>query len=137
VAETLAFAFPGIAIWLGWHSLFADKTFAVWSLDFVAAYLTGIVFQYFTIAPMRGLGLASGLGAAVKADTISLIAWQIGMYAFMGFAKFQLFDRILHADLAVDTAEFWFTMQIAMLCGFVTSYLVNWWLLRNGFKEKM
>jgi len=28
-------------------------------------------------------------------------------------------------------------MQIAMLCGFVTSYPVNWWLLRSGVKEKM
>jgi hypothetical protein len=28
-------------------------------------------------------------------------------------------------------------MQIAMLCGFVTSYPVNWWLLRAGLKEKM
>ena len=32
---------------------------------------------------------------------------------------------------------FWFMMQIAMLAGFVTSYPVNWWLLRSGVKEKM
>jgi hypothetical protein len=28
-------------------------------------------------------------------------------------------------------------MQIAMLAGFLTSYPVNWWLLRAGIKEKM
>jgi hypothetical protein len=28
-------------------------------------------------------------------------------------------------------------MQIAMLCGFVTSYPVNWWLVRSGIKEAM
>jgi hypothetical protein len=28
-------------------------------------------------------------------------------------------------------------MQIAMLFGFVTSYPVNWWLLKAGLKEKM
>jgi hypothetical protein len=28
-------------------------------------------------------------------------------------------------------------MQIAMLAGFLTSYPVNWWLLRAGIKEEM
>lgn len=28
-------------------------------------------------------------------------------------------------------------MQIAMSFGFLTSYPVNWWLLRSGLKEKM
>jgi FtsP/CotA-like multicopper oxidase with cupredoxin domain len=32
---------------------------------------------------------------------------------------------------------FWFMMQIAMLAGFLTSYPVNWWLLRAGIKERM
>ena len=26
-------------------------------------------------------------------------------------------------------------MQIAMLCGFVTIYPVNWWLIISGLKE--
>ncbi len=28
-------------------------------------------------------------------------------------------------------------MQIAMLAGFVSSYPVNWWLIRSGIKEAM
>jgi hypothetical protein len=28
-------------------------------------------------------------------------------------------------------------MQIAMLAGFLTSYPVNWWLIRRGAKEAM
>jgi hypothetical protein len=32
---------------------------------------------------------------------------------------------------------FWFMMQIVMLAGFLTSYPVNWWLLRAGIKEEM
>jgi hypothetical protein len=39
--------------------------------------------------------------------------------------------------LAVDSVEFWFMMQLAMWCGFVTSYPANWWLLRVGIKEAM
>lgn len=71
IAEWAAFAFPTIAVWFGWHSLFAEKTFAVWIPDFILAFGIGIVFQYFTIAPMRGLGVRDGLVAAVKADTSS------------------------------------------------------------------
>ena len=60
VAEWLAFAFPAIAIWLGWKSIFAEKMFAVWILDFVLAFLFGVAFQYFTIKPMRKLSPGRG-----------------------------------------------------------------------------
>jgi hypothetical protein len=137
IAEWLAFAVPGIAVALGWKSLFAERMFAVWILDFLFAFAIGIVFQYFTIKPMRDLSVGEGIWQAVKADTLSLSAWQVGMYAFMAFAQFYLFRSILHARLEVDTPEFWFVMQIAMLAGFATSYPVNWLLLRKGIKEKM
>ncbi len=136
-AEWLAFLVPAVAVWLGWHTVFAEKMFAVWILDFVFAFGFGVVFQYFAIAPMRGLGLAAGLKAAVKADALSLTAWQVGMYGFMAVAAFWIFRRLLHVELAVDTVEFWFMMQIAMLFGFATSYPVNWWLIRAGIKERM
>ncbi len=137
IAEWLAFAFPAVAVWFGWHSLFSEKMFAVWILDFVFAFAFGIAFQYFTIAPMRNLGVAAGLWAALKADTLSLTAWQVGMYGFMAFANFYLFRNLLGVRLEVDSFEFWFMMQIAMLCGFVTAYPVNWWLIRAGIKEEM
>ncbi|MBI1261232.1 MAG: DUF4396 domain-containing protein [Rhizobiales bacterium] len=136
-AEWLAFTVPAVAIWFGWQSLFAEKVFAVWILDFIFAYGFGIFFQYFTIAPMRGLGFRAGLLAAVKADTLSLIAWQVGMYGFMAIAYFAIFPVQFGVELKTNSPEFWFAMQIAMLCGFVTSYPVNWWLLKVGIKEKM
>ena len=137
VAEWLVFLVPTIAVWFGYQSLFGDKIFAVWIVDYLFAYAFGIVFQYFTIAPMRKLGFAAGIWAAVKADTLSLTAWQVGMYGFMAFAYFYLFGFLLGIKLTVDTAEFWFMMQIAMICGFITAYPVNWWLIRAGIKEKM
>ncbi len=136
-AEWLAFAVPAVAIAFGWHSLFQEKTFAVWILGFLLAYGFGVLFQYFTIAPMRGLSLGEGIWAAIKADTISITAWQVGMYGFMAFANFYLFRHLLGTRLEVNSFEFWFMMQIAMLCGFVTSYPANWWLLKAGIKEKM
>jgi len=101
------------------------------------AYAFGIVFQYFTIAPMRGLSFGAGVIAAIKADTLSLTAWQVGMYGFMAFAYFYVFRDRLGIELRTNTVEFWFMMQIAMICGFITAYPVNWWLIRTGVKEKM
>ena len=137
VAEWTALLAPGVAIWFGWGSLFGNKLFAVWILDYILAFLLGIVFQYFTIAPMRGLGLGAGIWAAVKADALSLTAWQVGMYAFMAFANLVLFRSLLGVRLVANMPEFWFMMQLAMICGFATSYPVNWLLLRAGIKERM
>jgi hypothetical protein len=136
-AEWLVFAIPGVAVALGWRWLFDEKLFAAWILDYVFAYGLGIVFQYFTIAPMRGLSPRDGLIAAVKADTISITAWQIGMYGFMALAHFYIFPRLLGSQLQAESVEFWFMMQIAMIFGFVTSYPANWWLLKTGVKERM
>ena len=140
-AEFLALSFPVVTIWLGWKSLFPDseggKIFAVWILDFILAFLIGIAFQFFTIKPMRNLSTLAGLTEAVKADSFSLGAWQIGMYGFMAVAQFAVFKRIWHHLLSPNMPEFWFMMQIAMLFGFATAYPVNWWLVKSGIKEKM
>jgi hypothetical protein len=137
VAEWLAVAAPVIAIWFGWHSLFTDKTFAVWILDYLLAFLFGIVFQYFTIKPMRQLSVLEGIVAAVKADVASITAWQIGMYGAMGLIQFAWLAPRFGAITPVASPEFWFAMQLAMLAGFVTSYPVNWLLIRIGWKERM
>jgi Domain of unknown function (DUF4396) len=136
-AEWLAFVVPAIAVGLGWQSIFPDKIFAVWVLDCLFAHAYGIVFQYFTIAPMRGLGFAAGIWQAIKADTLSLTAWQIGMYGFMALAYFWFFRDLIGTRLKVNSVEFWFMMQIAMCFGFPTSYPVNWWLISSGVKERM
>jgi hypothetical protein len=136
-AEWLAFAVPAVATGFGWHWLFEEKTFAVWGLDFVFAFLLGIVFQYFAIAPMRGLSFREGVAAAVKADALSLAAWQAGMYGGMALLQFGFFRHACGHIAPVDTPEFWFAMQLAMLAGFATAYPVNGWLIRRGIKEAM
>lgn len=100
-------------------------------LAFVLAYALGIAFQYFSIAPMRGLGLRDGLIASVKADTLSLLAYEVGMFAWMGI-RIWLYPHLLPTDWS-----YWLMMEGAMLCGFATTYPVNWWLIRTGTKEKM
>jgi hypothetical protein len=114
-------------------TLFGHRIFGTWLYAFVAAYLLGIVFQYFTIKPMRSLSVKEGILAAIKADSLSLAAWQVGMFGWMAVARFAIFGR----ELRRADPVFWLMMQIAMLLGFLTSYPVNWWLLRKGIKEKM
>jgi hypothetical protein len=136
-AEWLAFVCPGLATALGWGSLFQQKMYAVWVLDFIVAFGLGVAFQYFTIKPMRQLSVGQGLWQAVKADTASISSWQIGMYGFMAVAQLVWFRGLYGRMAEVDTPEFWFAMQLAMLCGFATAYPVNWVLVSMGVKEKM
>ncbi|WP_336598778.1 DUF4396 domain-containing protein [Paraburkholderia bengalensis] len=137
IVEWSAFAFPALAVWFGWHTVFNEKMFAVWIPDFIVAFLLGIVFQYFTIKPMRGLSVGAAVVAAVKADIASITAWQVGMYGLMAIIQFLWFKPAYGGIAKVASPEFWFAMQLAMLAGFATSYPVNWWLIRLGVKEKM
>lgn len=137
IAEWLAFAFPAIAVPFGWKSLFGEKTYAVWVLDFLIAFGLGVGFQYFTIKPMRNLSPKDGVVAALKADAASITSWQVGMYGAMAVIQFLWFRPLYDGMAPVDSPEFWFAMQIAMLCGFCTAYPVNWLLVKAGLKEKM
>ena len=137
VAESVALFAPAVLIAFGWTVLFHEKLWAIWIFDLVLAWLFGIVFQYFTIAPMRHLSVAEGLRAAVKADTLSILSWQIGMYLVMAWAQLKLFPNWIGSEIKADTPEFWFAMQIAMLAGLVTSVPMNRWLIKKGWKESM
>jgi len=137
IAEWSAFAFPQIAVWFGWHTLFGEKIFAVWIFDYIVAFVLGIAFQYFTIKPMRDVSVGEGVKAAVKADFLSITSWQVGMYGLMALIQFAWFAPSYSGLAPVNTPEFWFAMQIAMLAGFATAYPTNWLLIRKGVKEEM
>jgi hypothetical protein len=103
--------------------------------DYVLALAFGIAFQYFAIAPMRGLGLWDGLKAAAKADFISLTFFELGLFAWMAVMTFVLFPAPHH--LMPSSAAFWFLMQIGMMIGFATSWPANVWLVKRGIKVPM
>lgn len=102
-------------------------------LDFVLAFALGIVFQFYAIAPMRKLGVRDGLAAALKADSLSLLAFEIGLFAWMALSAFLFFDHDIHPDQPI----YWFMMQVGMILGAATSFPMNWWLIRSGIKERM
>jgi hypothetical protein len=103
--------------------------------DYVLALAFGIAFQYFAIAPMRGLGLKDGLKAAAKADTISLTFFEIGLFGWMAIMTFVLFPAPHH--LMPNTAAFWLLMQVGMMIGYATSWPANVWLVKRGIKVPM
>src|SRR6266705_2019547 len=76
-------------------------------LDLPLAWIFGILFQYFVIAPLRG---------------------QLG---WMALAQYVIWKA------PIDSSSHWCLMQIGMMLGFVTSWPVNRWLLRRGIKEPM
>jgi len=120
----LTFFFAGVA-----GSLMADFTF-----DFVFAWSLGVLFQYFTIVPMRdNLGPVKGIWAAVKADTFSIVAFQAGLFAAMALYQLVIFSP----GLPKTTATYWFMMQLAMILGFFTALPANAWLISKGWKEAM
>jgi Domain of unknown function (DUF4396) len=122
VVASLALEIAGLALW------------PEYIVEFSIAYVLGVAFQYLAIAPMRGLGLVAGLAAAVKADTLSLLAFEIGMFGWMAIVQLVFFP--VH-HLHPSHLAYWFLMQIAMLLGCLTAYPANWWLIRNGVKEEM
>jgi hypothetical protein len=102
--------------------------------DYVLALSWGILFQYLVIAPTRHLSVGEGLKLAAKADFLALSAFEIGLFGWMAIMQLVLFTS---PHLATDTAAFWFLMQVGMLIGFITTYPVNWWLIRHGIKDIM
>ncbi len=126
IAETAIFllgvAIAGQAIW------------AEYIGDYVLALALGIVFQFFAIAPMRGLSLGKGLVQAAKADVLSLTAFEVGLFGWMALMAFVFFPS---PHLHPDSAAYWFLMQIGMIAGALTAYPVNAWLIRRGIKEAM
>ncbi len=103
------------------------------AIEFALAYLFGIAFQYIPIRAMRDISPATALWEAVKADTLSLVAFEVGMFGWMAVARFWL----LHEAAAPSSIAFWFMMQIGMIAGFATTYPANWLLVKWGVKSGM
>ncbi|WP_432501216.1 DUF4396 domain-containing protein [Kineococcus arenarius] len=115
-------------------TLFGHEIFAEYVGSFVLAVLLGLAFQYFAIAPMRGLGVREGVKQATKADILSLITFEVGLFAWMALMRFVFFPE---HPLRPDDAAYWFLMQVGMVIGFFTSVPANVWLIRRGIKEAM
>ena len=120
-------------VFLSGLTLAGSVLWADYAIDFALAFAFGIVFQYYSIAPMRGISGWAGIKAALKADTLSLLSFEVGMFLWMALSSKVLFQPRLEPS----SATYWFMMQIAMWIGFLTAYPANWWLIRHRWKEQM
>lgn len=77
--------------------------------DYGFALLFGIIFQYFSIAPMSGDYGPVTIWRALKADFLSLTSFQVGLYGWM--AIYQI--AIWNFDLEMDNVVYWWMMQVA------------------------
>jgi hypothetical protein len=103
-------------------------------LDLPLAWIFGILFQYFAIAPLRGqVGELAPLWDAIKSDTLSVLSFEVGLFGWMAIVHYVIWQP----PLPIDSSSYWFMMQIGMILGFLTSWPVNRWLLRKGVKEPM
>lgn len=124
IGEWIVFAF---ALGIAGNSLWAE-----YIVDFALGYVFGIFFQYAAIRPMRRLTRRDALLRAIQADTLSIIAFEAGMFAWMA-----LFQRVLFPALRPDDAAYWLMMQIAMAIGLLAAFPVQIWLIGRGIKEPM
>lgn len=115
-------------------ALLGERLYAEYFVEFVLAYLFGIAFQYFPIRAVRQVRPRDAIIDAVKADTLSLTAFEVGMFAWMAVIYF-----VFLAERRPDPSMilFWFIMQIGMVFGFLTTYPANWLLVRWGVKSGM
>ncbi|MFC7395364.1 DUF4396 domain-containing protein [Scopulibacillus cellulosilyticus] len=107
--------------------------FADYVVEFILAYLFGIAFQYYGMGFQKHDHPGEALKDAIKADTLSLICFEIGMFIWMALVHYVFFT----SPPMPNTAVFWFMMQLAMMFGFCTSYPANWYLVRKGVKHGM
>lgn len=68
---------------------------------------------------------------ALKADALSLLFFEIGLFGWM--AAFQI--GIFNWRLETNTVTYWWMMQIGMFIGHWTGVPINWWLITRGIKE--
>ncbi|ACO33520.1 MULTISPECIES: DUF4396 domain-containing protein [Acidobacterium] len=131
---TLADVVCDFGVFFAGLTLFGSDLLTKYIIDFGGAWLLGIAFQYFSIQPMRHLPVGQALAEAIKADTLSIAAFQVGMYGWMALSYFVFFPA---PHLTPLQPQYWLMMQIAMVCGFLTTAPMNRWLVGKGIKEAM
>jgi hypothetical protein len=106
-----------------------------YAVDFVLAYVLGILFQYIPIRQANAeMAPSEAWKDAIKAESLSIIAFEVGLFGWMAFFSLDLFaGGVINPTMPV----YWLMMQIGMLLGHFTSYPANWFLVKWGVKAGM
>ena len=78
-------------------------------VDYAFALLFGIVFQYFSIAPMSGEYGLRTVWRAAKADFLSLTSFEVGLFGWMVIYQVAIWNY----QLEMNTWLYWWMMQVS------------------------
>jgi hypothetical protein len=76
----------------GW-TLFGKRLYADYVVLFALAFIFGIAFQYLAIREVRRITPRMALVDALKADTLALTAFEVGLFAWMAVMYFLFVPR--------------------------------------------
>ena len=118
--------------WLVWATgaTLGSPPRALWAeflVDFGFAFAFGIVFRYFSIAPMEDKYGPQIIYRALKADALSLLFFEIGLFGWMAIFQVAIFNW----NLPMNTVTYWW---IGMFLGHWTGVPINWWLIKTEVK---
>jgi hypothetical protein len=116
-------------------ALAGSLLYTEYAVDFVFAYAIGILFQYIPIRQANTeMTPAEAWKDAIKAESLSIIAFEVGLFGWMAFFSLGLFaNGVINPTMPV----YWLMMQIGMILGHFTSYPANWFLVKWGVKAGM
>lgn len=80
-------------------------------IDFAFAIALGVVFQYYSIAPMAGDYGLNILWRAAKADFLSLLFFEVGLFGWMAIFQIAIFQW----KLEMNTVTYWWMMQVCFV----------------------
>jgi hypothetical protein len=78
------------AVFITGTTIAGVMVFASYVFDFALAWFLGIIFQYLAIVQMRRISVQTALKEAIKADTLSLVMFEIGLFGWMALVPFVL-----------------------------------------------
>jgi hypothetical protein len=102
-------------------------------VEYVAGFAVGLfVFQALCMKPSFDGSYWRTVKGTLLAETLSMNAVMAGMIPVMVI----LMSRDMSA-MEPTSVRFWGTMSLAFVVGTVTTYPVNWWLVKRGLKHGM
>ncbi len=103
------------------------------AVEYVLGFAFGLlIFQALFMRDMAG-------GSYMQALKISFLPEFLSMNCLMGGMVPVMTLAMMHTPNGHDPAHpaFWFVMSMALLCGAIVAYPMNWWLVANHLKHGM
>jgi hypothetical protein len=82
------------AVFIAGANIAGVMLFASYVFDFALACFLGIIFQYLAIVQMCLISFQTALKEAIKADTLSLVVFEIGLFGWMALVAFVLIRNL-------------------------------------------